>query len=149
MIALICLFLGIFWSILPVLGWSHYSLEGILVSCSIEWDEKSFAVQSYNITVFIFVYLIPMAIIIVFNYRIFIKVNLLKYSHFLYYRKLFLKIKVKRIGKLSENINTPPIIRKNRFRREKRLTIIIIILIGSLLFVMYNYLKYTSYFFFN
>jgi hypothetical protein len=54
-----------FWSIAPMFGWSHYSLEGALTSCSVEWFEKSFNVISYNISMFIFVYFIPLIIIFV------------------------------------------------------------------------------------
>ena len=34
-----------FYNRLPFFGfWSHYSLEGLQVSCSVEWKEKSFNV---------------------------------------------------------------------------------------------------------
>jgi hypothetical protein len=51
---------GAFWSITPLLGWSHYSLEGALISCSVEWNEKTPSVLSYNIAITIFVYLLPL-----------------------------------------------------------------------------------------
>ena len=57
-IGLSCI-LGVIWPIMPLLGWSHYSLEGNLTSCSIEWSEKSFNVISYNITILICVFIIP------------------------------------------------------------------------------------------
>ena len=46
---LFCVFLSLFWSSAPLLGWSYYSLEDSLVSCSVEYNEKSFNVTSYNI----------------------------------------------------------------------------------------------------
>ncbi|RNA01884.1 melanopsin, partial [Brachionus plicatilis] len=35
----ICALCGILWAALPIFGWSHYSLEGALTSCSVEWNE--------------------------------------------------------------------------------------------------------------
>ena len=35
-----CGLFGAFWSAMPVFGWSYYSLEGALTSCSVEWHEK-------------------------------------------------------------------------------------------------------------
>ena len=32
--------MGIFWAIIPLFGWSEYSLEGALISCSVEWNKK-------------------------------------------------------------------------------------------------------------
>lgn len=63
----ICLFLSIFWSTVPIFGWSYYSLEDGLVSCSVEYNEKSLNVISYNISMFIFVFIIPLGIIIATN----------------------------------------------------------------------------------
>jgi hypothetical protein len=48
---------GAFWSITPLLGWSHYSLEGALISCSVEWNEKTPSVLSYNIAITIYLYI--------------------------------------------------------------------------------------------
>jgi hypothetical protein len=61
---LISLILSLFWSAMPIFGWSHYSLESGLVSCSVEYNEKSFNVISYNIGMFIFVFLLPFGITI-------------------------------------------------------------------------------------
>nr|QVK45897.1 G protein-coupled receptor [Proales similis] len=61
---------GLFWALLPLLGWSHYSLEGALTSCSVEWNERNFAVISYNLAMFLFVYFIPLAMIICTNYKL-------------------------------------------------------------------------------
>lgn len=32
-----CTFLGVFCAIVPLFGWSYYSMEGSLTSCSVEW----------------------------------------------------------------------------------------------------------------
>jgi hypothetical protein len=37
----------------PLVGWSYFSPEGALVTCSIEWAERSFSVISYNVFIFI------------------------------------------------------------------------------------------------
>ena len=37
----VCSLLGLFWSTLPLVGWSHYSLEGALTSCSVEWNGRT------------------------------------------------------------------------------------------------------------
>ena len=62
---------GAFWSILPLLGWSHYSLEGALISCSVEWNEKNASVLSYNIAITIFVFLVPLIVFIFTSARVF------------------------------------------------------------------------------
>ncbi|CAF2933750.1 unnamed protein product [Rotaria sp. Silwood2] len=59
--------LALFWTLLPVIGWSSYDFEGVGASCSIKWEERSLNVISYNITIFIFVYLIPVMIIMITN----------------------------------------------------------------------------------
>lgn len=74
---LICIFLGLFWSMLPLFGWSHYSLEGLKTSCSIEWNEKVANVLSYNITILIAVFLIPLALMIYFNFKLISMVSLI------------------------------------------------------------------------
>ncbi len=66
----VCLFLGLFWSILPIFGWSRYSLEGVGTSCSVEWYERSANVISYNIAMFVFVFFVPLFIIIVTNVKV-------------------------------------------------------------------------------
>lgn len=64
---LVCILLGLFWASLPLLGWSYYSPEGLGTSCSVEWNEKSFNVLSYNITILITVFLIPLILLIYIN----------------------------------------------------------------------------------
>ena len=65
-----CLVLGLIWPILPLFGWSHYTLEGALTSCTVEWAERSFNVVSYNITIWICGFLIPLIIIVYTNYKL-------------------------------------------------------------------------------
>ena len=79
-IGLSCI-LGVIWPIMPLLGWSHYSLEGNLTSCSIEWSEKSFNVISYNITILICVFIIPVSVIIYCDVNLVMKVKRLLATH--------------------------------------------------------------------
>lgn len=59
-----CLGFGLFWSALPLLGWSYYSFEGLGTSCSIKWNERSLNVISYNVTILVFVFLVPLIILV-------------------------------------------------------------------------------------
>ena len=65
-----CTFMGVLWAIFPYLGWSYYSLEGALTSCSVEWFERSFNVISYNVTMFFVVYIFPLVIIFYANIKL-------------------------------------------------------------------------------
>ena len=67
---------GAFWSIAPLLGWSHYSLEGVLISCSVEWSERTPSVLSYNIVITILVYIVPLCVFIFTSAKIFYIVSL-------------------------------------------------------------------------
>ncbi len=66
----VCFLASIFWSTMPLLGWSHYALENNLTSCSVEWNERSLNVTSYNVCLFFFGFIIPLAIILYSNLRI-------------------------------------------------------------------------------
>ena len=59
--------LGLFWASMPLLGWSEYSLEGAMISCSIEWNKKTVSVMTYNMCMAIFVYLIPLFLLVFFD----------------------------------------------------------------------------------
>ncbi|CAF1936528.1 unnamed protein product [Rotaria magnacalcarata] len=56
---------------MPLFGWSFYDYEGIGVSCSIKWTERSVNVISYNISILIFVYFSPVIIRLVTNLKIY------------------------------------------------------------------------------
>ena len=66
--------LGLFWSVVPMFGWSYYSLEGALTSCSVEWEDRSFNVVSYNVSIFIGTYFIPLIVIIITGVLVILKV---------------------------------------------------------------------------
>ena len=66
-IILILVLVSLFWSSIPLFGWSYYSLEDGLLTCSVEWKERSFNVISYNICIFIFVFFLPFCVIFFSN----------------------------------------------------------------------------------
>lgn len=61
---------GLFWALMPLFGWSEYAPEGAMISCCIEWNKRTLSVMSYNISITIFVYLIPLALLIFTNAHI-------------------------------------------------------------------------------
>ena len=69
-----CCLNGLFWSIMPLVGWSYYTFEGGYVSCCVEFKGTSWNVRSFIIAIFIFVYLIPFGTITVTNIFLFITV---------------------------------------------------------------------------
>ena len=69
-----CIAISLLFTTLPLLGWSHYSLELSLVQCGIEWAERSWNVQSYNMVIFLVQYFIPAGIIIFCSCNIIIMV---------------------------------------------------------------------------
>ena len=62
---------GLFWSLMPIVGWSEYSLEGAMISCSVEWYNQTPSVLSYNIAIAIFVFFIPIFLLIYTNTKMF------------------------------------------------------------------------------
>ena len=61
---------GVIWATLPLVGWSHYSLEGALTSCSVEWRKRSENTTSYAIAIFIMLYFFPLATILFTNLKL-------------------------------------------------------------------------------
>lgn len=61
--------LSLFWSTLPLLDWSYYSLEDSFVACSVEYNEKSINVITYNVGMFTFVFVVPFTLIIYYNIK--------------------------------------------------------------------------------
>ena len=77
-VILACLGLGLFWSTMPLVGWSQYSLESSRTSCSIEWSSRSLSVTSYIIATFVFVFLIPLSVIVILNVKLTIAIGKLR-----------------------------------------------------------------------
>jgi hypothetical protein len=69
-----CLLITFLWASLPLFGWSYYSLEGGLTSCSIEWNDRSLNVISYNVITFVAFYIVPLCIISYTNFHLLIMV---------------------------------------------------------------------------
>ena len=63
----ISLVLSLFWSLVPLFGWSFYSFEENRVSCSVQrvdYNEKSINVITYNAFALVVVYIVPFAVIL-------------------------------------------------------------------------------------
>ena len=75
MAIIVSLILSFFWSIMPLVGWSKYTLEDALTACSIEWKKRNLNVISYNISIFIFVFLFPFTFIFVTNFKSYLIVS--------------------------------------------------------------------------
>ena len=65
---IISLSIGLVSAILPVFGWSEYSLEGVMINCSFEL--RTLSVISYYITIFTFFYLLPIYILGFTNWKV-------------------------------------------------------------------------------
>ena len=68
--------IGLFWAVVPMFGWSYYSLEGSLTSCSVEWEDRSFNVVSYNVAMFAVVFCLPLTVIIITGALLVLKVRI-------------------------------------------------------------------------
>ncbi|XP_070180762.1 pinopsin-like [Littorina saxatilis] len=60
----VCFLMGLFWTMMPLLGWNHYVPEGIRVACSISWESGDSAAASYVFAIFVFCLLLPMTIMV-------------------------------------------------------------------------------------
>ena len=67
---ILSILLGVSWSLYPLIGWSHYTLEGGLTSCCIEWNDRTLNVISYNITIFVFILFLPLIVIMCTSARV-------------------------------------------------------------------------------
>jgi hypothetical protein len=64
--------LSFVWSVAPLFGWSSYVAEGILISCGVQWYNLDASVFSFNIIMLLFLYLVPVSIML-FTSSLFIK----------------------------------------------------------------------------
>ncbi len=74
----ISLALSFFWSLAPLFGWSYYSLEEGLVSCSTNYTDQSWNVTSYNMAMLLCVYLAPFLFTIGLNMKSICIVNYIR-----------------------------------------------------------------------
>jgi len=71
MMILVSIVLSAFWAMMPLFGWSYYSQESSLTSCCVEWLDRSIQVVSYNVTIFIFIFFLPIGIILYTQIKIY------------------------------------------------------------------------------
>ncbi|WP_260400132.1 rhodopsin, partial [Phocaeicola vulgatus] len=53
-----------FWTVMPLVGWNQYVLEGNMTSCGIDYLNRSWNTRSYLIIYSLFVYYTPLSLII-------------------------------------------------------------------------------------
>ena len=78
-IIILCFIYSFFWSTVPLLGWSRYTLEDSMISCGVEYKDRSLNVISYNLAMFIFVFFIPLILISTTNIKSIIIVRFVFY----------------------------------------------------------------------
>ncbi|CAF1192894.1 unnamed protein product [Adineta ricciae] len=66
-ISVVAIFIAFIWTILPLVGWNEYTMEGARTSCCINWYDRRLSYVSYLFFLFIVVYLIPLIILITTN----------------------------------------------------------------------------------
>ena len=74
---LICFLFGLFWAIVPLVGWGSYALEGVRISCAPDWRSQTVSNQSYTLCLFTFVLFIPCVLLAFCYMRIICKVSIL------------------------------------------------------------------------
>ena len=60
---------ALFWSVMPLCGWSGFELEGIGTSCSVRWKSRVKLDLSYNICLMLACYVLPVTVMIVSYYK--------------------------------------------------------------------------------
>lgn len=125
----LCFSLAFFWSFMPLIGWSYYTLEGSLTQCSVEWADRSWNVFSYNLTLFIFGFVCPMGLIIYCNIQLMNIVGFtLSWNYFkVRFKKIFYFIKIKAMPNMAKDDEKA----KKRIENERQLTIVMMIYIGN------------------
>ena len=64
---LVCWLCGMVWAAFPLMGWNTYVLEGGGVSCGIVWESVNTNYSSYVFAIFVFSFIVPLAIML-FSY---------------------------------------------------------------------------------
>ena len=60
---------ALFWSVMPLCGWSGFELEGVGTSCSLRWKSHDKLDLSYHICLMLACYVLPVSIIIASYYK--------------------------------------------------------------------------------
>ena len=77
------------------MGWSYYSPEGVKMSCGVEWQDHSINVMSYNITIMIFAFVVPLTILVITNMKVIRIVLFYLFKNFtLGFKSLILSLKL-------------------------------------------------------
>ncbi|CAF1406425.1 unnamed protein product [Rotaria sordida] len=79
-IACVVVIIAFIWTMLPIIGWNEYTLEGALTSCCVNWYDRRPLYVSFNFFLFIFVYCIPLIILVVTNSIIYFGLKRMKYK---------------------------------------------------------------------
>jgi hypothetical protein len=72
-LTIFCMLIGLFWSSIPILGWSNYTCKKS--GCSVNLKGTSWNVISYNVSMLVFVFFVPLFIILGTNIKLLIKVR--------------------------------------------------------------------------
>ena len=67
---LACACMAFVWSTIPLNSVASYPLEPSHTSCSIEWMSRLLSTTSYFMSIFVFIFLIPLAVVLVFNVKL-------------------------------------------------------------------------------
>ena len=59
-----CFGFGLIWASLPILGWSSFKLEGLKISCSVNWAGRTLLDMSYSLSLMVFAWIIPVMVIL-------------------------------------------------------------------------------------
>lgn len=60
---------ALFWSVMPLSGWSGFELEGIGTSCSLRWKSRDRLDLSYHICLILACYVLPVSVMIASYYK--------------------------------------------------------------------------------
>ena len=64
-----CWLYALFWSVMPLLGWSSYGIEGLRISCSVDWYHRTASAVSYVGCLFMAAYVVPINVICFTYYK--------------------------------------------------------------------------------
>lgn len=56
---------GLFWAVMPLLGWARYGLEPSFQSCTIDWRHNDSSYKSFTLVYFVLGFLVPACIVLV------------------------------------------------------------------------------------
>ena len=70
LVILFCSVLALVWAVMPLIGWSNYSLQGFGTTCSVEWSTHTLNMITFNANLFLVVFFIPLLIIGLVNFKL-------------------------------------------------------------------------------